>query len=439
MRDERYVAPPREALAARQLVAPRARWRGRAAPLWARGARRKRLQLPRRRRRRAGCAAPRGFMRAVFASASEVTVSQSASTSSMTSHSSNWVSITCCQPRRRCGCLSAALLLAARPQKLRSETWPRRDAKATRELDRELERRLAVHRSRSSRPHRSSFATRSSRRPRARRAEHRHILTGRIATSPCSTRGHRSAGPKPGGLSAAGRRFPRAPTQTGRGAGRELGLPLLHVLIPNDAPDFKAAYVAASVLLLEHGIEVIATGDMDLVGSMPRNWIRAARRLVSTRIAVVAGRARRVPAPLHRRALVVVFSCVSRRGFGQLLAGGSMLRRSKSWRRWRRRRRRTRQAVGLRRAASTTPWCWTACCRTAGPSRVARSSSKDSPAKGRRAVVTLKLGRRLRIRTTILTPSNLLSFEWTSQKSSGDLHTICSRTDCQRVRSSRET
>ena len=54
-----------------------------------------------------------------------------------------------------------------------------------------------------------------------------------------------------------------------------LGLPLLHVIIPRDASsDYKAAYVKGMRQLREdHGIVVMATGDMDLVGSMSRNWI----------------------------------------------------------------------------------------------------------------------------------------------------------------------
>ena len=53
-----------------------------------------------------------------------------------------------------------------------------------------------------------------------------------------------------------------------------LGLPLLHVIIPRDASDYKAAYVTGlRQLREEHGIVVMATGDMDLVGSMSRNWI----------------------------------------------------------------------------------------------------------------------------------------------------------------------
>lgn len=53
-----------------------------------------------------------------------------------------------------------------------------------------------------------------------------------------------------------------------------LDLPLLHVIIPRDSSDYKAAYVTGMRQLREdHGIVVMATGDMDLVGSMSRNWI----------------------------------------------------------------------------------------------------------------------------------------------------------------------
>ena len=53
-----------------------------------------------------------------------------------------------------------------------------------------------------------------------------------------------------------------------------LGLQLVHVLIPKDATDYKVAYVNGMRKLRdEHGIKVIATGDMDLVGTMARNWI----------------------------------------------------------------------------------------------------------------------------------------------------------------------
>ena len=92
-----------------------------------------------------------------------------------------------------------------------------------------------------------------------------------------------------------------------------LGLPLLHVLIPNDAPDFKAAYVAGMRnLLLEHGIEVIATGDMDLIGSMQRNWIQECGEEAGIDAYLPLWQAER--GACLRRLLaenfVVVFSCV---------------------------------------------------------------------------------------------------------------------------------
>ena len=53
-----------------------------------------------------------------------------------------------------------------------------------------------------------------------------------------------------------------------------LGLPLLHVVIPRDTTNYKEAYVRGMRQLREtHNVTVIATGDMDLVGSMTRNWI----------------------------------------------------------------------------------------------------------------------------------------------------------------------
>ncbi len=53
-----------------------------------------------------------------------------------------------------------------------------------------------------------------------------------------------------------------------------LGLPLLFIDIPEGTTDYMKAYVDGLVRLREeHDITVIATGDMDLVGTMKRNWI----------------------------------------------------------------------------------------------------------------------------------------------------------------------
>lgn len=53
-----------------------------------------------------------------------------------------------------------------------------------------------------------------------------------------------------------------------------LGLPLLHVTISREVSSYKEAYVQGMRQLREErGVTVICTGDMDLVGSMTRNWI----------------------------------------------------------------------------------------------------------------------------------------------------------------------
>jgi len=53
-----------------------------------------------------------------------------------------------------------------------------------------------------------------------------------------------------------------------------IGLPLLFVHIPKGTVDYMEAYVDGMRRVRdERGIKVICTGDMDLVGTMERNWI----------------------------------------------------------------------------------------------------------------------------------------------------------------------
>mmetsp|Transcript_36893 Transcript_36893/g.51236 ORF Transcript_36893/g.51236 Transcript_36893/m.51236 type:complete len:276 (+) Transcript_36893:77-904(+) len=56
---------------------------------------------------------------------------------------------------------------------------------------------------------------------------------------------------------------------------RSLGLPMYEVIVSgNDTDSYKNAYVnGIRSLSVEHKIEVLVTGDMDLVGSMKHNWI----------------------------------------------------------------------------------------------------------------------------------------------------------------------
>ena len=90
-----------------------------------------------------------------------------------------------------------------------------------------------------------------------------------------------------------------------------LGLPLRHVII--DGVDYKASYVAGMRRLrAEHGVEVIATGDVDLVGTMRRNWIEECGEEAGVAAFLPLWRADR--GELLRRmleeGLEIVFSCV---------------------------------------------------------------------------------------------------------------------------------
>mmetsp|Transcript_43031 Transcript_43031/g.133775 ORF Transcript_43031/g.133775 Transcript_43031/m.133775 type:complete len:255 (-) Transcript_43031:140-904(-) len=92
-----------------------------------------------------------------------------------------------------------------------------------------------------------------------------------------------------------------------------LGLQLLHVIIPSDAPNYKAAYVSGMrQLRAEHGIEVIATGDTDLVGSMARNWIEECGEEAGIEAYLPLWQAERGVClrRLLAEGFVVVFSCV---------------------------------------------------------------------------------------------------------------------------------
>ena len=89
-----------------------------------------------------------------------------------------------------------------------------------------------------------------------------------------------------------------------------LGLPLRHVII--DGADYKASYVAGMRRLREQGIAVIATGDVDLVGTMRRNWIEECGEEAGVAAFLPLWRADR--GELLRRmleeGLEIVFSCV---------------------------------------------------------------------------------------------------------------------------------
>ena len=56
-----------------------------------------------------------------------------------------------------------------------------------------------------------------------------------------------------------------------------LGLKLVFVDFPDDTKDYKKAYYVDGIKRMnnEYGIQVIVTGDMDLVGTMTTNWMKA--------------------------------------------------------------------------------------------------------------------------------------------------------------------
>lgn len=92
-----------------------------------------------------------------------------------------------------------------------------------------------------------------------------------------------------------------------------LGLPLRHVLIPRDTSSYKEAYVTGMRRLREaHDIRVMATGDMDLVGSMPRNWIAECGEEAGIRAYLPLWQAERVAClrTLLAEGFHIVFSCV---------------------------------------------------------------------------------------------------------------------------------
>lgn len=91
-----------------------------------------------------------------------------------------------------------------------------------------------------------------------------------------------------------------------------LGLPLHHVIIPRGG-SYKESYVSGmQKLRVEYGIEVIATGDMDLVGAMRRNWIQECGEEAGIDAFLPLWKADRLSC-LHQllaERFCVVFSCV---------------------------------------------------------------------------------------------------------------------------------
>ena len=94
-----------------------------------------------------------------------------------------------------------------------------------------------------------------------------------------------------------------------------LGLELLHVIIPEGTSDYMLAYVNGIRRIKEdYGITVIGTGDMDLVGTMERNWIERCCEQVGggMRVYLPLWKADREECldELLEQGIEVIFSCV---------------------------------------------------------------------------------------------------------------------------------
>jgi uncharacterized protein (TIGR00290 family) len=71
-----------------------------------------------------------------------------------------------------------------------------------------------------------------------------------------------------------GRPFRAHPLPFMEAQASSLGLKLLYVVIPENTTDYMNAYVdGIRKVKNKYGIKVICTGDMDLIGTMERNWI----------------------------------------------------------------------------------------------------------------------------------------------------------------------
>ena len=108
-------------------------------------------------------------------------------------------------------------------------------------------------------------------------------------------------------------RFRAHPLQLMEAQAKALSLPLHRVVFPVDGTDYKKMYVdGIQSLKEEHGVQVIVTGDMDLVGTMKRNWIEECAECVSVGAYVPLWKADReaVLCELLDEDFQVIFSCV---------------------------------------------------------------------------------------------------------------------------------
>lgn len=122
-------------------------------------------------------------------------------------------------------------------------------------------------------------------------------------------------------------RFRAHPLTLMEAQSKSLSLPLHRIVFPKDCDDYKKMYVAGIQSLKdEHGIEVIVTGDMDLVGTMKRNWIEECAGCVSVDTFLPLWKADRetVFKQVIQEKFVVIFSCVKSPYFDATWIGRSL-------------------------------------------------------------------------------------------------------------------
>ena len=112
---------------------------------------------------------------------------------------------------------------------------------------------------------------------------------------------------------------------------KSLGLELIFVTIPEDTTDYMQAYVDGIRWLKEkYGIQVICTGDMDLVGTMERNWIERCCEKVGDGMSVYLPLWKKDPCESMKEILEegfeIIFSCVKSPFFD-----GSWINRKLDW------------------------------------------------------------------------------------------------------------
>jgi len=129
----------------------------------------------------------------------------------------------------------------------------------------------------------------------------------------------------------ANKPFRAHPISIMKAQAKSLGLELIFVTIPEGTTDYMQAYVDGIRSVKEkYGISVICTGDMNLVGSMTRNWMERACEKVGDGMSVYLPLWKKDPYESMKEILDegfdIIFSCVKSPFFD-----GSWINRKLDW------------------------------------------------------------------------------------------------------------